>query len=81
MNMNTDIPIDSNVKAPKQRIKQYAPANVRKAIADYKEVYSALFKCPAPVVVWDSPYIKVDGQTGVELKIFRKRINLLKRRL
>lgn len=75
------ITIDDNVPMPKLRRKAGAiPANVAKAIADYKAAYKALHGVSSLDVRYENGYIYVEGHSGVSLQIFRSRIKQLQYR-
>lgn len=75
------IKIESNVPMPKLRRKAGAiPANVAKAIADYKAAYKALHGVSSLDVRYENGYIYVEGHCGVSLQIFRSRIKQLQYR-
>ena len=75
------IKIESNVPMPKLRRKAGAiPANVAKAIADYKAAYKALHGVSVLGIEYRNGYIYVEGTQGVSLSIFRQRIKQLRYR-
>jgi len=74
--------LEDGVAMPKQRRKRGAiPANVAKAIDEYKANYRTLYGVTPLDIRYEGGYIYVEDQTGVSLKIFRSRINSLKYRI
>lgn len=73
--------IESHIKPPKARRKAgVMPANVEKAIADYKAAYKALHGVYVLGIEYKNGYIYVEGSQGVSLAIFRQRIKQLRYR-